>query len=431
MSLMTMIPSKQRGSETTSQEFQHSLRLLDVISSWHLWGGALIVVFLPGTIILLSSRLLFAQLGPFHELSANLFARGVLSMMWLVSAVTLYQQRLRLKLLRKGLIEQMDAATKNCVRAEQFYGMSILDPLTGLYNRRFGETRLEEEIVRASESDDPLLVLALDFNRFKEINDTYGHAAGDLALKEFSRRLQRAVRACDVPIRLGGDEFLVILPECSEDKIKAILSRMASVAFNLNGKQIAVSFSHGMARYEVNDTRQTMIKRADERLYAEKAKRKAATGIHQAKMRKSLTPENSEYPSNEPPSPQRVAGVRPARIRRSGRIRKEIAIVLIGSDLLGKVFTEQTNTFELSRHGAGVVSRHKLAAEQEVIIRRQDTDQEALARVVRVIRSQSENYAYGLEFMSSNANVWGVELPPESGKEASRSPIRKGVEQLC
>ncbi len=264
MSLMTMIPSKQRGSETTSQEFQHSLRLLDVISSWYLWGGALIVVFLPGTIILLSFRLLFAQLGPFHELSANLLARGVLSMMWLVSAVTLYQQRLRLKLLRKDLIEQMDAATKNCVRAEQFYGMSILDPLTGLYNRRFGETRLEEEIVRASESDDPLLVLALDFNRFKEINDTYGHAAGDLALKEFSRRLQRALRACDVPIRLGGDEFLVILPECSEDKIKAILSRMASVAFNLNGKQIAVSFSHGMARYEVNDTRQTMIKRAEE-----------------------------------------------------------------------------------------------------------------------------------------------------------------------
>jgi two-component system cell cycle response regulator len=198
--------------------------------------------------------------------------RGLLVLMAVVSVHTLRHQR-RLKVLRNRLVEQMDAATKHRARAERFYEMSILDPLTGLYNRRFGETRLREEIARAEKSGDPLQVLALDFDRFKEINDQYGHAGGDLALKAFARRLQRAIRACDVPIRVGGDEFLVILPECPPDKVQTILSRLNSIEVNLDGQKVRVSFSRGVAQYQINDTPETIIKRADERLYAEKAKR--------------------------------------------------------------------------------------------------------------------------------------------------------------
>jgi diguanylate cyclase (GGDEF)-like protein len=262
--------SNRRGSETTSrQEFQHSLQILDQCRSWFIWGSFALIFLLPVTIVLLSLPSPLAQLGPFQ---GSVIARGLLGLMWVMSILTLRQQW-RLKLLRERLIEQMDAATKHRLRAEKFYGMSILDPLTGLYNRRFGETRLQEEIARAEKSGEPLLVLALDFDRFKDINDRYGHAAGDMALKLFSRRLQRAIRACDIPIRVGGDEFLVILPECLPDKVELILSRMKSLEVNLDGQKIPVLFSRGVAQYQVNDTPETIIRRADERLYAEKSNR--------------------------------------------------------------------------------------------------------------------------------------------------------------
>jgi diguanylate cyclase (GGDEF)-like protein len=265
-----IMSSNRRGSETTSrQEFQHSLQLLDQCRSWFIWGSVGLISLLPVTIVLLSLPPALARLGPFQ---GSAIARGLLGLMWAMSILTLRQQW-RLKLLRQRLIEQMDAATKHRLRAEKFYGMSILDPLTGLYNRRFGETRLQEEIARAEKSGEPLLVLALDFDWFKEINDRYGHAAGDLALKLFSRRLQRAIRACDIPIRVGGDEFLVILPECLPDKVELILSRMKSLEVNLDGQKIPVLFSRGVAQYQVNDTPETIIRRADERLYAEKSKR--------------------------------------------------------------------------------------------------------------------------------------------------------------
>jgi len=127
----------------------------------------------------------------------------------------------------------------------------------------------------------------------------------------------------------------------------------------------------------------------------------------------------------------------PKGARRSGRIPKEIAIFLIGSDLDGTVFSEQTNTVILSQDGAGVVSRYKLAPEQEMIIRRPDTNKEAEVRVVGVIGSRSESYIYGLAFLCSSIDFWGIEFPPltESEKvashlllECSRCTARETVE---
>lgn len=233
------------------------------------------IFFLPAAIALLLATHVFQMFPALQGTQATLVACALLTSMWIMNIGSLVHQRRRLKLFRNNLIEEMDAATKHRARADKFYGLAILDPLTGLYNRRFGETRLREEMVRAEKTGEPLLVLAMDFDRFKDINDKHGHAAGDLALKEFSRRLQRAIRACDVPIRVGGDEFLVIFPECPPDKIQIILSRMDSFFLSLNGHQVAVSFSQGMAQYQVSDTPETLIGRADERLYAAKASRGA------------------------------------------------------------------------------------------------------------------------------------------------------------
>jgi hypothetical protein len=107
----------------------------------------------------------------------------------------------------------------------------------------------------------------------------------------------------------------------------------------------------------------------------------------------------------------------PQRVRRSGRIAKEVPIVLIGSDTDGKVFTEETKTVVLSRHGAGILSRYKLAAEDEVIIRSRESNKEAIAHVVGQLGLQNEIYTYGVAFADPNIHFWNTQMPPPTPAE--------------
>src|SRR5579872_1195836 len=106
-----MLPNQRTSDKNPRGAFRHGLHLLDGIASWHSWSSAITILLLPGLIGLLSF--------PFHERDAIPLVCGLLGMIWVASAFTLYRQRRRLKLLRKDLIEQMDAATKNRVRGEQ------------------------------------------------------------------------------------------------------------------------------------------------------------------------------------------------------------------------------------------------------------------------------------------------------------------------
>ena len=109
-------------------------------------------------------------------------------------------------------------------------------------------------------------------------------------------------------------------------------------------------------------------------------------------------------------------------MRRSARIPGEIAILLLGSDMEGKIFSEQTKTVVLSRHGAGIVSQYVLSAEQELILRRLDTDQEVEVRVVGQLGAHEKSYTYGVAFLDPEIDLWGVQFPSmtASEKEASR-----------
>ncbi|HEV2197982.1 MAG TPA: PilZ domain-containing protein [Candidatus Acidoferrum sp.] len=104
-------------------------------------------------------------------------------------------------------------------------------------------------------------------------------------------------------------------------------------------------------------------------------------------------------------------------MRRSGRIPKEIPIVLIGSDLAGKVFSEETKTVLLSLHGAGLLSRHKLCPEQEMVLRWPERNKEAEIRVVGEIGEDSGVYTYGVAFFDHVENFWEMEFPPPTAKE--------------
>jgi len=107
----------------------------------------------------------------------------------------------------------------------------------------------------------------------------------------------------------------------------------------------------------------------------------------------------------------------PESVRRSSRIPKEIKVLLVGSDTEGKVFSEQTKTVLLSRHGAGIVSRYKLSAEQELILRRLDTNKEAEVRLVGQIGVEGEIYTYGVAFLDSTKPFWGMDFPAPSEAE--------------
>ncbi len=110
------------------------------------------------------------------------------------------------------------------------------------------------------------------------------------------------------------------------------------------------------------------------------------------------------------------------KLRRSSRIPKEIPILLVGSDMEGKVFSERAKTVLLSRHGAGIVSEYKLSAEQELILRSLETNSEAEVRVVGQLGAVGNSFTYGVAFLNQSIDFWGIEFPPvsQSEKDANR-----------
>src|SRR5438045_8861393 len=117
----------------------------------------------------------------------------------------------------------------------------------------------------------------------------------------------------------------------------------------------------------------------------------------------------------------------PEGARRSSRIAKEIAILLVGSNMEGKMFSEQTKPVLLSGHGAGIVSQYALSAEQELILRRLDTNKEAEVRVVGNLGAQGKTYTYGVAFLNPETDLWDIPFPgmTDSEKQASLA-MRQG-----
>jgi diguanylate cyclase (GGDEF)-like protein len=146
----------------------------------------------------------------------------------------------------------------------------MVDPLTGLYNRRFAMQRLAAEVARSERRGHPLTVLSLDLNDFKQINDMHGHPAGDQVLQEFASHLNRVIRGSDLAVRLGGDEFLVLLPECTLEQLQLVLGRLGSLEVDWQGLKLPVTFSAGWKQYQMGDRPEELLARADQALYASK-----------------------------------------------------------------------------------------------------------------------------------------------------------------
>lgn len=123
-------------------------------------------------------------------------------------------------------VSSLSLVLNNSLQHEQIQRLAALDPLTGIYNRRFGIKRLEEEVSRSNRSNLPMGVMLLDIDRFKNINDTYGHIAGDRFLKKMVAIIQPILRNGDVLLRYGGEEFLMILPGANKEDVYKIAERI-------------------------------------------------------------------------------------------------------------------------------------------------------------------------------------------------------------
>ena len=123
---------------------------------------------------------------------------------------------------------QAAVAVDNVRIHEEAQRLSLTDPLTGLWNYRYLREALPREVERASRFNHRLAVLALDLDRFKEVNDAYGHPAGDEVLVEFARRVRRETREVDLVFRQGGEEFVVLLPETDTRGAKVLARRLGT-----------------------------------------------------------------------------------------------------------------------------------------------------------------------------------------------------------
>jgi diguanylate cyclase (GGDEF)-like protein/PAS domain S-box-containing protein len=166
---------------------------------------------------------------------------------------------------------------------ELVWQQANFDPLTNLPNRRMFQDRLGQEARKLLRAEQSMALLLIDLDRFKEVNDTLGHAKGDILLIEAAQRIRHCVRETDIVARLGGDEFVIIVSELSDttgiERIaQAIINKLAE-PFTLGSESVYISASIGISLYP-NDTREldALLKNADQAMYA--AKNGGRNGFH-------------------------------------------------------------------------------------------------------------------------------------------------------
>lgn len=191
----------------------------------------------------------------------------------------------------RRITEQISLALANLNLQQALREQSIKDPLTKLYNRRYLEETLARECSRAQRNAKPLSVLLMDIDHFKKVNDTYGHDAGDAVLVAFAKMLQQNIRKEDIACRLGGEEFVLVLPDASLEQAAVRAEKICEAARGLTIKfqrdVLNVTVSIGACDYpEGGQTPEELIQRADICLYKAKADGRNCVVVYESGMAK-------------------------------------------------------------------------------------------------------------------------------------------------
>jgi diguanylate cyclase (GGDEF)-like protein len=168
----------------------------------------------------------------------------------------------------KGVIEKTEK------QRDQALFESISDPLTGLSNRKFMEVELKKLMLSSKRYETALSIIILDLDHFKKINDTYGHVIGDLVLKKISELIKRTMRASDLTIRYGGEEFIIVMDHTASDeamiKAETLREDVESLEIEeLEGNSVTISLGVTQLCKE-DDSINSFVARADEALYKAK-----------------------------------------------------------------------------------------------------------------------------------------------------------------
>ncbi len=229
---------------------------------WQLWTAAGAVLLLMGAALALPLAPLWTQL-----YIALLFTGYAV-------AQQIVTKRIRAELSRQIdsmlLSRQVDSVLNLRFRTEDSHQMAMVDPLTGLYNRRFLEEHLSTELAHSNGHARSLTVAALHLKDFHQMTGSYGHAVGDLVLKYFGAELRKAIRSSDIAARTGQGEFMVLFPEGRPEQVPAKLLRLADLEVELRGEKIPVGFASGLTAYQPGDSPGQLLDRAEQTVLADK-----------------------------------------------------------------------------------------------------------------------------------------------------------------
>lgn len=259
----TSVPSMLERAEHIQREI-HQLSGRDL----QLWSIVVLVmlVLAAGVLALLFPNLVWAE-HSIHIQTAYLpqLFFGLISLILLFN-IYLLQQKISLNHTRGRLIGEL-------VLNERLESLSLVDPLTQLLNRRALNELIPREVARANRYGRPLTFLAMDLRGFREINARFGTNEGTQLLVEFGKLLKSNFRGCDILLRQGGDEFIVVLPDTSEEEAEAALHRLLRSVKQWNsnhGKSYELSFAWAVAPYIVGSDIADVLRTLDRKIFQKK-----------------------------------------------------------------------------------------------------------------------------------------------------------------
>ena len=265
---MTAQEAEIDPKNVTFRSWEYSSRLRDLRRrEWWMWGfSVLVILLLTASVVSLSLPSILAD-------TQSVIGSNVLeTILGLVGLILMFIGYLTYE---KFLINRLRfELAEGQFQTSLWRNLALADPLTGLYNRRFAERHVKAEIARARRRGYPLTLVLFDLDNFKQINDRFGHPAGDAVLKGFANRLAEVVREGDLAARLGGDEFMLLLAECNSSHVPDVLRRLESITVQFEGTAIPLSFSQGAAEYKNEDRPEDLFHHADKLLYGNKQARK-------------------------------------------------------------------------------------------------------------------------------------------------------------
>lgn len=251
-------PSLDPGEQELAQE----LSLLQKRDSWVGRYSIFVSMLLVAAIIALAVLGLRQGAEPFYKVRLTEAVFGLIALIVLFNVYTIRQEIL-IKQLRSQLNEKQG----------QFYNLrnlSMIDPLTGLYNRRFAEQRLAAEVSRSERMGHPLALVMLDLHHFQVFHEASTRGTADQALKVFAGRLTSVIRGSDLAVRLDANKFMVLLPECTSEQLQRVLGRLSPFEFEWNGERIPVTFTAAWKQYELGESTGEFLARVDQGLMAAK-----------------------------------------------------------------------------------------------------------------------------------------------------------------